>query len=532
DIIDKGENGDIGIGFCTKSASLNKMPGCDDSSWGYHSDGKFYFENDGESYETKFCTKSESLNKMPGCDDSSWDYHSGGKFYFENDGESYGTEFMTGDTIGCCLNFRNNTVFYTRNGVNLDIAFRDLKKALYPCVGMMSTGGSVGANFGYRKFKYTDVYSLVLEYADDTLKDYLYKHKKLNWDDKYRLAFQLSSAVECLHDENIIHRDLHAKNILVHQNTIKLADFGLSRKITEASSDASDIFGVIPYIDPKFLNNNKRYKLSKKSDVYSVGVLLWQISSGRSPFCDEANYDDILAFEIILGKRENVIPKTPIKYSDLYKECWKYVPDERPDIQEVVSTLEAIVSPRQSNTTVDELTNNPSHEDLSQVIIYTSSISQTLSSVIPFTQFMPLVKEVTDVLNGVIDLYKTAQHNKNITKVLMERIIAANFSVEMIKAREDLFTLNNYTSLQRLIQVLKKMIKFIEEITQYNTVQKFLSAKSIEKQFKALCKDYDSSINLLNFILTVYFRINSDKEDKILKEDIEELLKFQEALAE
>ncbi|CAI2178072.1 9936_t:CDS:2, partial [Funneliformis geosporum] len=95
---------------------------------------------------------------MPGWEDSSWGYHGKyGNLYFENDSEPYGTDFMTGDTIGCCLNIRNNTIYYTRNGVNLGIAFRDLKNenAMYPCVGIMSPDGSVGANLGYRKFKYT-----------------------------------------------------------------------------------------------------------------------------------------------------------------------------------------------------------------------------------------------------------------------------------------------------------------------------------------------------------------------------------------
>ncbi|CAI2201327.1 3880_t:CDS:2, partial [Funneliformis geosporum] len=112
-----------------------------------------------------------------------------------------------------------------------------------------------------------NVYSLVLEYADnDTLKGYLNKHfSELNWNDKFRLAFQLSSAVECLYDENIIHRDLQS---LVYQG-----------KLQKAS---------IPYVDPKLLND-KCYTLNKKSDVYSVGVLLWQLSSGRSPFYDDAN---------------------------------------------------------------------------------------------------------------------------------------------------------------------------------------------------------------------------------------------------
>ncbi|CAI2179071.1 11925_t:CDS:2 [Funneliformis geosporum] len=200
-----------------------------------------------------------------------------------------------------------------------------------------------------------NVYSLVLEYADsDTLKAYLIKHSsELNWDDKFRLALQLSSAVECLHDENIIHRDLHAQNILVHQKKIKLADFGLSRKITEDSSSESKIFGVIPYVDPKCLND-KSCKKDKKSDVYSVGVLMWQISSGRSPFYYD-NYDGGLIINIIRGQREEIIPGTPIKYSNLYEECWKNEPNVRPNIREVVLTLETIISHKQSNTLIREI---------------------------------------------------------------------------------------------------------------------------------------------------------------------------------
>ncbi|CAB5387468.1 unnamed protein product [Rhizophagus irregularis] len=78
---------------------------------------------------------------------------------------------------------------------------------------------------------------LVLEYADSgTLNTYLNNHfDELNWNDKLRLAFQLASAVECIHCCGIIHRDLHAKNILIHQKNIKLADFGLSKKISEES---------------------------------------------------------------------------------------------------------------------------------------------------------------------------------------------------------------------------------------------------------------------------------------------------------
>ena len=119
----------------------------------------------------------------------------------------------------------------------------------------------------------------------------------------------------------------HANNILVHQKSIKLADFGLSKKISEASNSVSEMFGVIPYMDPKCFNNknsninnqSKNYKLNKKSDVYSIGVIMWQISSGYRPFYPEGEkYDISLALTIQGGEREKVIDGTPIEYSNLY----------------------------------------------------------------------------------------------------------------------------------------------------------------------------------------------------------------------
>ncbi|GBC07943.1 hypothetical protein RclHR1_00780023 [Rhizophagus clarus] len=198
----------------------------------------------------------------------------------------------------------------------------------------------------------TNKYSLVLEYANNgTLDTYLNEHfDKLDWSDKYRLALQLASAVEFLHEKNIIHRDLHASNILVHQDNIKLADFGLSKKIAEASSNASKILGVIPYVDPVSFNNQGRnYKLNKKSDVYSIGVLMWQISSGYMPF-KGLDYNAPLILLIVNGKREEMIDGTPAEYNKLYTECWKYKSNERPNMPEVVSFLQKIISPEHNDT--------------------------------------------------------------------------------------------------------------------------------------------------------------------------------------
>jgi hypothetical protein len=112
---------------------------------------------------------------------------------------------------------------------------------------------------------------------------------------------------------------------LIHQNTVKLADLGLLKRIEEETKFQSKLFGIIPYVDPKRFSRQKNkdqkqmYSLDEKSDVYSVGVLLWEISSGKLPFYVEGEpYDIDLALEISQGLRETVVPDTPTDYSNLY----------------------------------------------------------------------------------------------------------------------------------------------------------------------------------------------------------------------
>ena len=92
--------------------------------------------------------------------------------------------------------------------------------------------------------------------------------------------------------------------------------FDLSKRIEVASNSQSKLYGIIPYIDPKRFNR-RRNKSSqtqtsplndKKSDVYSVGMILWEISSGKPPFYTEGeSYDVELAVEISLGLKETIV---------------------------------------------------------------------------------------------------------------------------------------------------------------------------------------------------------------------------------
>ena len=101
-----------------------------------------------------------------------------------------------------------------------------------------------------------------------------------------------------------------------------MADFGLSKKINEETSKTqTDVLGIIPYIDPKKLGS-KQYSLNKKSDVYSIGMLLWEISSGQQPFKDIPFYSQIV--RISKGLRETPIPNTPEDYVKIYTGKYYY----------------------------------------------------------------------------------------------------------------------------------------------------------------------------------------------------------------
>jgi hypothetical protein len=130
----------------------------------------------------------------------------------------------------------------------------------------------------------------------------------------------------------------------VNNGKLLIADLGLSKKLAEVKTNSmANEKGVIEYTDPRCFKNIK-YKKNKESDIYSLGVLFWEISSGRFPFSDCLRC--LLKDHIKDGNREEPIEGTPPEYQKLYQKCWDGEPELRPDIDKVYETLRDLQSPQ------------------------------------------------------------------------------------------------------------------------------------------------------------------------------------------
>ena len=96
-------------------------------------------------------------SSLKGWEEHSWGYYgqNGHKSSGPGTDKSYGPRFTTGDVIGCGVDFRDMSAFYTKNGVHLGVAFKKIKETdLYPFIGFKSPGEKIMANFGSKPFKF------------------------------------------------------------------------------------------------------------------------------------------------------------------------------------------------------------------------------------------------------------------------------------------------------------------------------------------------------------------------------------------
>jgi len=181
-------------------------------------------------------------------------------------------------------------------------------------------------------------YMLVMLKMDMDLRTYLQQnHYKLSWKERIRIAFEITNALYFLHKEKAIHRDLHSGNILYSyfNDSWCISDLGFCGP---ADKSPKSVYGNLPYIAPEVING-KEYTFA--SDIYSIAMLMWEISSGQPPFINYEHENEIV-MNIINGIRPKIVPGTPLEYKNLMKQCWDADPLKRPDINMLLDEVEKI----------------------------------------------------------------------------------------------------------------------------------------------------------------------------------------------
>ena len=146
---------------------------------------------------------------------------------------------------------------------------------------------------------------IVMEYVDGiTLKQYIEKQKSLRWKDAVYLTIQVLRALQHAHDKGIVHRDVKPQNImLLADGTIKVTDFGIARFARSEHKTMTDkAIGSVHYISPEQARGDAT---DEKADIYSVGVMLYEMLTGRLPF--EA--DSAVSVAIMQLQQDPVLPR-------------------------------------------------------------------------------------------------------------------------------------------------------------------------------------------------------------------------------
>ncbi len=115
-----------------------------------------------------------------------------------------------------------------------------------------------------------------------TLKQYMEKKGVLNWKETLHFATQIAKALEHAHSRGLVHRDIKPHNVMVLKNgSVKVADFGIARIMTQSNTLTKEALGSVHYISPE---QAKGGRVDNRSDIYSLGVVMYEMISGRPPY--------------------------------------------------------------------------------------------------------------------------------------------------------------------------------------------------------------------------------------------------------
>lgn len=208
------------------------------------------------------------------------------------------------------------------------------------------------------------IYFIVMELVDGiTLKEYIEKNGRLNMTEAIDFSIQIASGLEAAHENHIIHRDIKPQNIIVSKNgNIKVTDFGIARAAS-SNTLTSGAMGSVHYISPEQARGGYS---DERSDIYSLGITMYEMVTGRVPFEGDNNVSVAL-----MHIQSEMIPPRQY-YPDIYSSFEKIIlkaTQKKPERRYLTaSALIADLKRVQNNPNIDivvaptAITNSPTQE--------------------------------------------------------------------------------------------------------------------------------------------------------------------------
>ena len=190
------------------------------------------------------------------------------------------------------------------------------------------------------------IYYIVMELVEGiTLKKYIEKKARLSYKEAVSIAIQVSMGIEAAHNNHIIHRDIKPQNIIIsREGKVKVTDFGIAKAAT-SNTITSNVMGSVHYTSPEQARGGYS---DEKSDIYSLGITMFEMLTGRVPFNGETTV--AIAIKHIqeeLPSPAEFVPEIPGSVESIVIKCCQKSPDRRyQNMQELVADLkQSLINP-------------------------------------------------------------------------------------------------------------------------------------------------------------------------------------------
>ena len=201
-----------------------------------------------------------------------------------------------------------------------------------------------------------DTHYIVMEYVSgETLKDFIKREGTLSPQIVLELAYQVAAALKHAHDNKIVHCDIKPHNILISRDGLaKVTDFGIARAVSsQTSTQVAGVLGSVHYLSPE---QARGYGVDAQSDIYSLGVVMYEMLSGAPPF------DGPSAISIAMKHLQEqprplaeIAPATPQALISMVQKAMAKKPQERfATAQALLQELESLIRQRQNFTAKDQ----------------------------------------------------------------------------------------------------------------------------------------------------------------------------------